>query len=368
MEEKIQHEVTTKDVLKHYLSSIFIYGVILLFIAFCPLLNKSIENEYFNYITFFLIYYIAYVIFALPIFMKFKPQSILESRSVAVIDYIKRQFKRNETTEEWLKNIEPKENEKQSMMILFMKTFFGVYCVNLLCNKYLPALGYDIDFLREMFMQAMQYAESSGLYMGLAQYIDDSADMWLTIIFTITTSIFALSYLTDLDLFGNKIKTVDTTPLGVLSCIMCYYPMTLLTNKLIVSYADTLVPVDNFNLRIILNILIVAVNIGALIAIARLGTKSGNLTNRGIITGFPYNIIRHPNYSMQMCYIILTSIPIYLMNDFSFFEKILITAGIFIWLYIYYLRSITEERHLIKDPQYQEYVEKVKYRFIPKII
>ena len=61
MEENLKQEVTTKDVLKHYLSSILIYGLVLLFITFCPILNDSIDNEGFNYILFFLIYYICYI-------------------------------------------------------------------------------------------------------------------------------------------------------------------------------------------------------------------------------------------------------------------------------------------------------------------
>lgn len=367
MEEIKQQEVTTKDVLKHYFSSLFIYGAILLFITFCPALNQNIESPYFNYIGFFLIYYILYVVLALPIYLNFKPESILESRTVAIVDYIKRQFNKKETTEEWLKNIEPKENEKQAMVIVFMKAFFGVYCINLLCNKYLPSIGYDIDFLKEMFSQAMQYTQSAGIYLGIAQYIDDTSDMWLTIILMLSTIIFAFSYTTELGFLKNKIKTADTTPLGIISCIMCYYPISILTSKIIVTYPDSLVPVDNFVLRICLSFLIVAANLVALLAIARLGTKSGNLTNRGIVTGFPYNIVRHPNYSMEMFYIILTSIPMYFMVDFSILEKSLMTIGIIIWLYIYYLRSITEERHLIKDPEYKAYVEKVKYRFIPKV-
>ena len=170
--EEVKQEVTIKDILKHYFSSLVIYGAILLFITFCPALNQNIENRYLNYIAFFLIYYIGYAAFALPIYIYFKPLSILESRSVAIIEYIKRQFNKNQTTEEWLKNIEPKENEKQAMVILFIKTFFGVYCVNLLCNKYLPGLGYDIDFLKEMFLQAINYTQTAGVYYGFAQYID----------------------------------------------------------------------------------------------------------------------------------------------------------------------------------------------------
>jgi protein-S-isoprenylcysteine O-methyltransferase Ste14 len=38
-----------------------------------------------------------------------------------------------------------------------------------------------------------------------------------------------------------------------------------------------------------------------------------------------------------------------------------------VWSVIYFFRSITEERHLIKDPDYQAYCKKVRWRFIPYI-
>lgn len=364
-EEKV--EVTKNDILKHYVASLIVYGIALLIIIFCPILGENIDNSGFNYMTFFTIYYLGYVIFAYPILLKFKPKSVLTSNNVAIIEYVQRQFTKSDSTEKFLQNIEPKENEKQAMMILFMKAFFGVLSVTLICNKYIPSLDYNLNFLKEMFYQALNYSVTDGVVAGTMQYIDDTADMWLKIIMMISTIILAISYLTDLDLFKNKIKSIDTTPLGVITCIMCYYPITLLTNKVIISYTDELIPVQNFILRLILNVLVVLVNFISLLAILRLGTKAGNLTNRGIVTAFPYNIIRHPSYAMQMCYLILTTIPLYFVGDLTILDKILYTIGTIGWIYLYYLRSITEERHLIKDPEYQKYIETVKYRFIPKV-
>ncbi|MBD5401590.1 hypothetical protein HDR58_02145 [bacterium] len=360
-------EVSTKDVLKHYLASIVIYGLILFVITFCPLFNETIENEKLNYIVFFIIYYLGYVIFALPIFLKFRPQSILESRNLTICRYFKRQFDKGLTTKEWLEKITPTQKESQSMMILFVKAFFGVYTINLLCNNYLTSLDYNFDFLREMFSQAYQYAASEGLFNGILQYIDDTADMWTKLTITLTTLILAFSYITELELFKNKVKSVDTTPLGVISCLICYPPLILLTNKLIPYLTQELIPAEILGLRIVLNILIVLIHLGSLFAIFRLGTKSGNLTNCGIVTGFPYNIIRHPDYTMQMCGYVLLTIPVYFIDSISIFEKLILVLGTCLWLYIYYLRAITEERHLIKDEEYQKYVEKVKYRFIPKV-
>jgi len=368
MEETAKQQVTLKDVFKHYISSVIIYGAILGIVINAPVYYETVENEFLNYIYFFIIYYLGYVFIAPIIFISFKPKSVLESKNVAIIQYIIRQFKKNNSTKEFLQNIEPKENEKQALMTLFIKAFFGVNTVNILCNSYLPSLGYNFDFLGAMFTSFNEYIrEGANFWVSLTQYIIDTGDMWVKMIITLTTLIFAFSYLTDLSIFKNKIKSADTTPLGVLSCIICYYPITILTSKFINLSPDTMIPVNSNIVSAILNVLIIIVNLLSLIAIIRLFGKSGNLTNRGIVTGFPYNIVRHPNYSMQILYIIITSIPVIFLQGYTIGEKISLWVAVLIWIYIYYIRSITEERHLIKDEKYREYVEKVKYRFIPKI-
>lgn len=363
----MENEVTLKDIFKHYLSSVLIYGIILGIIINCPVYYETIENEVFNYIYFFIIYYLGYVIIAPIIFFTLKPKSILESKSVAIIGYIIRQFKK-QTTKEFLENLEPKENEKQAMMTLFIKTFFSVTTVNMLFNTMLPSLAYSFDFIGAISTTFVQYLkEGSGFWTNLCQYIIDTGDMWIKLILTATTLVLAFSYLTDSVIFKNKIKSADTTPLGVLSCIICYYPLTILTSKFITLSLETLIPVENQIVLVILNILIILANFIGLLATLRLFGKAGNLTNRGIVTGFPYNMVRHPAYTMQVLYIILSSIPVCFAPGFTTGEKVSLWIGILIWIYIYYLRSITEERHLINDPAYQEYVEKVKYRFIPKV-
>ncbi len=367
MEANLEQQVTKKDILKHYLSSLVIYGIILVFIIVCPVYNQTISNENFDYTAFFFLYYLAYLIIAPIIFFTLKPKSILTSRNIAIWNYIKRQFEGNKKTEDYLKNIEPKEDEKQAFMILFMKTFFGVFSVNILCNNYLANPAYTIDFIKTLFIQSQIDNMGAGMtFASIAQFIIDTGDVWLKLIFAITTIILAFSYLTELDLFKNKIKSIDTTPLGVLSCIACYYPITILTERVFQVTSDSALNVDNQLLLLVLIILAILVNIGILISVIKLGTKSGNLTNRGIVTGFPYNIVRHPNYALYITYIIITTVPLMVAN-ITGFEKFMMLGATLIWIYIYYLRAITEERHLIKDPEYQAYVEKVKYRFIPKL-
>lgn len=366
-EEKI--EVKTGDLVKHYIASIIIYGIIFVILTCCPLYYETIENDPFDYTRVLGLYYIAYILLA-PIFLAiFKPKSVLQSRSLAVFNYLARQFQKQETTEQYLKNLEPQENEKQAFMILFVQSFFGVYCVNMLCNKYLISLGYNLDFIKVMFEQAIVYVSTgANAFQGIGQFLVDTGDMWIKLSMTVILFVLSISYLSELSIFRNKIKSVDTTPLGVLSCIACYYPITILTNKFLLVTEQSQLPVNNSVLLAILYLLIMIAHFGMLLAILRLGTKAGNLTNRGIVTGFPYNIVRHPQYSMQILYIILTTVPLFLIKENNIIELIFITFATLGWIYIYYLRAVTEERHLIKDEKYKEYVDKVKHRFIPWVI
>ncbi len=359
--------VTKKDIFKHYGASVLIYGFLFLVIALCPFFNEGIDTLGFNYTDFFLIYYLLYVAIAPIVLLITKPESVLKSRSIAVLSYIKRQFRLNISLEERINNIEPKENEKESFVIFFMQTFFGVFCINILCNKIIPSLGYDFDFLKEMFSQAVQYAHTNGFFLGIMQYIDDTDDMWVTLMLGVITIVMAISYLTETNILKNKIKTIDTTAFGIISCIMCYYPLKAITEKIIPTYSSDMVEIDNMYIRISISILLLIAEFVITLSVLRLGTKSGNLTNRGIVTGFPYNIIRHPNYAMQMFMLILLNIPMYMDGGFSIFEKVLYTFGIICWIIIYYYRAITEERNLIKDSDYKNYCEKVKYRFLPKV-
>lgn len=360
-------EVSVKDVIKHYISSIVVYGVVLLILFVTPAFNQNIPNPYFSYLTVLLIYYILYVILALPLYLKFKPQSVLNSRNIVIINYFKRLFKKS-PLEDKLIQISPDKEEKQALIILFIKAFFGSYTLSLLCNKYLVQLDYNFDFLATVCRQSSYYIHSSGILNGILQFVDDTTDIWLSLMFTVVNIVFALSYLTEFDGFKNKIKYADDTFLGIISCIMCYYPFMLLTEKIIPIAMSDIVPVENDFLRLTLYILVLIINVIITLAVIRLGLKTGNLTNRGIVKGFPYNIIRHPQYSMQMFYIIFTVLAVCFTQKLTFIQYIIIIFGMLMWLGVYVIRSITEERNLIKDDDYKAYVSHVKYRFIPYII
>ena len=367
MTKEPEKKVTRKDILKHYFASLILYTIIFFAVMLCPVYYNNITNDKIDYSVILGFYLAIYALAAPIIYFIAKPKSILESRPLTIFGYIKKQFVRGVSLQTYLDNLTPTEKEKQAMMIVFMQTFFATYSAHFLCERYILSIQYNFDFISVMFQQALSYTSTNGLLGGLTQFIIDTGNIWLNIIFTITTIVYLFSYLTDSVITRNKIKSIDTTPLGVLSCLSCYFPVSILTLSFIQVTEENLLPVNNPTLLAILNLIIIFANLGSLIAILRLGTKAGNLTNRGIVTGFPYNIIRHPDYSMQIVYIIATSIPLFIVNTHGIFDKTMMAITTLAWIYIYYLRAVTEERHLIKDPEYQKYCEKVKQRFIPKL-
>ena len=105
-------------------------------------------------------------------------------------------------------------------------------------------------------------------------------------------------------------------------------------------------------------------------------TKASNLTNRGIVDWGPYRIIRHPGYVAKNMFWLTTLIPVFIPNtsspDFTW-TAYLVSSAVIIWGFlgwgtIYFLRAITEERFLMKDPDYVAYCKKVRYRFIPGVV
>ena len=107
-----------------------------------------------------------------------------------------------------------------------------------------------------------------------------------------------------------------------------------------------------------------------------LGFRASNLTNRGTVTKWPYSVVRHPAYVSKVSCWWLISIALFVsyftVQDLNLIVALKKSFFMFLsmlgWTAIYYFRALTEERHLIKDPEYQAYTQKVKYRFIPKVI
>jgi protein-S-isoprenylcysteine O-methyltransferase Ste14 len=99
------------------------------------------------------------------------------------------------------------------------------------------------------------------------------------------------------------------------------------------------------------------------------GLRFSNLTNRGIFTKGPYRMVRHPAYIAKNVAWWVSIVPqiayhVYQGSRSTILTEIVGLVGLTI---LYYLRAMTEERHLEKDPAYREYQKRVRYRFIPGV-
>lgn len=179
------------------------------------------------------------------------------------------------------------------------------------------------------------------------------------------TIIFAFAYLVESDRLGNRVRSVEPTLVGWASALICYPPFNFLARQSLVSIGGPAInssrnPVMDFQFLIVsqaIALIFLAIYVWASVA---LGTRAGNLTNRGIVAVGPYRYIRHPAYTAKNLSWFFELLPfLYHPIQLVFWT---------IWAGIYIARAVTEERHLSKDPSYLAYRQQVPYRFIPRLV
>lgn len=178
-------------------------------------------------------------------------------------------------------------------------------------------------------------------------------------IFLLDVTIFSIGYLFEAKWLGNTIKSVDPYVSGWVFALICYPPF---NNTIGTILPDSTGSATNFSFSLLFacRITIILLYLVYVWATVALWTKSSNLTNRGIIAHGPYAFIRHPAYISKNLAWWLEKLP-YLTS----WTGIL---ALLVWNGIYCMRALTEERHLLADPAYQEYAKKVRFRFIPGLI
>jgi len=101
-------------------------------------------------------------------------------------------------------------------------------------------------------------------------------------------------------------------------------------------------------------------NILGVLTLFNLGKSFGILISyRKIQTKGLYSLVRHPMYVTD----ILLRIG-FLISHFNLYTAIIFVVSTTCYVY----RAILEERFLCKEAGYSEYMQKVKYRFIPYIL
>ncbi len=182
------------------------------------------------------------------------------------------------------------------------------------------------------------------------------------LLFMIDVSLAMIGYTFASRWVGNRTRSVDMSITGWMVALACYPPFNNLLSMGMLSYSNkdthTLI-VSDVGITIVMVMLLFAYGIYVWSTVA-LGFKFSNLTNRGIVTTGPYAYVRHPAYASKN--------TAWIIDSTFVFTNIWATLLFFSWTALYILRALTEERHLHKDKAYQVYADKVRYRFIPKVI
>ena len=195
---------------------------------------------------------------------------------------------------------------------------------------------------------------------------------WLTfqIILFADVFFFTLGYLIELPSLKNKIISVDPTVSGWVVALICYPPFNGTVGN-VLPWPSTDFPFfENTYLLVGLNILLlILMGIYAWASVA-LNFKASNLTHRGIVAKGPYAIVRHPAYICKNLAWWIGAIPALIVGfSMGMFQVFMVIFVMLVWNMIYFLRTMTEERHLrMVNEDYDNYMKKVKYKFIPGVV
>ena len=201
--------------------------------------------------------------------------------------------------------------------------------------------------------------------------IRDAYNVAESVIFSIDVGLAWAGYTLSSRWIKNTMWSVEPTLVGWAVALLCYPPF----NRTFGLYFNT--PGESAFFAITYRpvvVLFASFSIASFAvysaATVFFGLRFSNLTHRGIITTGPYAHIRHPAYAAKNFSWWCVMLPYIVWEGVSKGS-----AGVLVQLVglvalsgLYYLRAITEERHLSKDPEYRAYMQKVPWRFIPGVV
>lgn len=251
---------------------------------------------------------------------------------------------------------------KQAALALLLKFFFAPLMINW-CLDHAVNMTSSVAHLVEGVGQGIR---------GRALF--DSWIFWAAfqLILFVDTFLFTIGYIVEIPALRNRIRSVDPTFFGWAICLCCYPPFNnLLTSRLFEWQSSDFPRFENDAAHYVANIaLLSALAIYSAASVA-LGFKASNLTNRGIVARGPYAFVRHPAYAAKNLAWWIGTLPILYVtcagqNWRAFFYALFAMGS---WSAIYALRALTEERHLLlANNGYAAYMQRVKWRFIPRLV
>lgn len=184
-----------------------------------------------------------------------------------------------------------------------------------------------------------------------------------------------IGYLVTTRVLDSDIRSVDSSVIGWVSCLFCYYPFWELIAVQLMFHDFYNNPAwyewlaGNRPLFIIWGILTITAMTAESLTTLSFGVRFSNLTYRGLMSAGPFKFTKHPQYVSKLANRFLFFMPFLSPGGpIGALHGCLLYGGI---CFVYYIRARTEENHLCRYPEYVEYArwidENGLFRFIGKL-
>lgn len=265
-----------------------------------------------------------------------------------------------------LKNLRPRfvEVDKKTARALLVKLFFTPLMTKFFLDHF-PHLINNVGYLVGTFIDAVINGHTT-----LPRFNQDVFNISKSFIFSIDVALAWCGYVTSSRWVNNQTVTAEPTVLGWAVCLMCYPPFQL-PGLYYTTPGENIIFSLPFPALVTVFVILMVLSITVYMsATLWFGVRFSNVTNRGIIRKGPYALVRHPAYASKnfSWWCLMFPVIVYNATHSGLKWAILHTMGLILISWIYYMRAITEERHLSADPYYREYCKQVKHRFIPGVI
>jgi protein-S-isoprenylcysteine O-methyltransferase Ste14 len=360
-----------KQALKHYLASALVYGSVLLLYTINPWFRNLLSGGFVKgwpALRMYYYFYAAYLVVCPLVIFPFRPRSLWVSKNIRIVGYIWRVARSllRPTAGHGSRDLKPSYEEKHALMFLLIKIIYAPWMISSFMNEYNGVSSVMAQYHR-------------WIVLPLVYRLDAIYELVYHGVFILDSAVFALGYHWESGFLKNKLRYAETNVGHILVCVACYGPFNLATGQLFgtsnqsvfMLWRDNPMHPATWVLRgfgVLFLLLLLSSSLS-------MCTRASNLTNRGIVTWGPYAIVRHPGYFAKNMFWLLTLIPLFVPNThalgFTWSAYVLYHAwliwGFLGWGMLYFLRAITEERLLMRDPDYVAYCKKVRYRFIPGV-
>jgi len=226
-------------------------------------------------------------------------------------------------------------------------------------KKFLLSWAVKIFFLPIMYTGFM---ESVGLLLTLDVQVRPLSVLMGMFAFGLAFDLLiaTLGYLLASPLLGTSVVSVDDTWDGWLVCAICYSPLLILF-RMVSQQVDNVLWTHWLSPDSILFwvwAFVIAVTwIMYWVSNACFGLRFSNLCWRELVDTGPYALMKHPAYFFKNVYWWFNTVP-FIGVAFGLDMLRNFLALIFVSL-VYYLRAKTEERHLLRYPEYAGYCERI---------